>query len=101
MPAERPTHVGLVRTGVVFVLLIAVAWFGALVWRATPWSSDGATVSKDIAGQSIPSAHNGDLKPLLQTGLTLFRHNPRPDSPARGKDVTYMGSPRNSKTSHP
>jgi hypothetical protein len=78
MPAERPTHVGLVRTGVLLVLLIAVAWFGAVVWRATPWSSDGATVSKDVAGQSIPSDKTGSALAALTT-LAVKGRAPKTD----------------------
>jgi len=85
MRAERPTHAGSVRTVVVLVSLIAVAWFGALVWRATPWSSDGAAVSKDVAGQSIPSGKTGSALAALTTLAVKGR------APKTGYDRALFG----------
>jgi hypothetical protein len=67
MPAERPTHTGSVRTGLVLVSVILLAWFGTVVWRAAPWSSDGTAVSKDVAGQPIPSGATGSALAALTT----------------------------------
>ncbi len=85
MPAERPTHAGFVRTGVVLVSLIAVAWFGLVVWRATPLSSDGTVVSKDVAGQPIPSGKAGSALAGLATLAVKGR------APKTGYDRALFG----------
>lgn len=85
MPAERPTHAGLVRTGLVLVSLIAVAWLGSGIWRATPRSSDGAVVSKGVAAQPIPAGEAGSALAGLATLAVKGR------APKTGYDRALFG----------